>query len=81
MKNRIGPFFLLMFLSGCVVTASSGSRTEYEDKMKKIEKDYKEMKITKEEYLQLKSRANQQGSDAQKSESKSESINPDQSSL
>ena len=71
MKNLIGIFLLLMLLSGCVVTASSGSRTEYEDKMKIIERDYKEKKITNEEYIQLKNRASQQGSVAQKSDSMS----------
>jgi hypothetical protein len=52
---------MLIFLSGCIVTASSGTRTEYEDKMKTIERDYKEKKITKEEYIQLKNEASQQG--------------------
>ena len=71
MKNLIGIFLLLMLLSGCVVTASSGSRTEYEDKMKTIEKDYREKKITEDEYIQLKNRASQQGSVAEKSDSMS----------
>jgi hypothetical protein len=71
MKNLIGIFLLLIFLSGCVVTASSGTRTEYEDKMKIIEKDYREKKITKEEYIQLKNQASQQGSVEQKSDSMS----------
>jgi hypothetical protein len=66
MKNMIGMFLLLICLSGCMVTASSGTRTEYDDKMKVIEKDYKEMKITKDEYDQLKSRASQQGNAVQK---------------
>jgi hypothetical protein len=61
MKNLTGIFILLIFLSGCMVTASSGTRTEHEDKMKKIEKDYREMKITKAEYIQLKNQAGQQG--------------------
>ncbi len=77
MKNLIGIFLLLMLLSGCVVTASSGSRTEYEDKMKIIERDYKEKKITNEEYIQLKSRANQQG----KADQKNDTMSPGQSSL
>lgn len=71
MKNLIGLFFLLMLLSGCVITASPGSRTEYEDKMKIIERDYKEKKITNEEYIQLKNRANQQGKVGQKNDSMS----------
>ncbi len=50
-----------IFLSGCIVTASSCTRTEYEDKVKKIEKDYRQKKITKEEYIQLKNEASQQG--------------------
>ena len=62
---------MLMLLSGCVVTASSGSRTEYEDKMRIIERDYKEKKITNEEYTQLKNRANQQGKVDQKNNSMS----------
>ena len=66
MRNLAGAFLLLIFVSGCVVTASSGTRTEYEDKIKKIEKDYREMKITKDEYIQLKNQANQQASMAQK---------------
>ena len=61
MKKLIGIFLMLMSLSGCIVTASSGTRTEYEDKMKTIEKDYKAKKITKEEYIQLKNEASQQG--------------------
>ena len=60
-KNLIGVFLLLMCLSGCVTTAASGTRTEYEDKMKKIEKDYRDAKITKDEYIELKNRASQQG--------------------
>ena len=36
-------------------------RTEYEDKMKIIEKDYEERKITEKEYIQLKDLADQQG--------------------
>ncbi len=71
MKNLTSIFLLLMFLSGCVVTASSGTRTEYEDKMKKIEKDYGEKKITKDEYIQLKNQAGQQGSVGQKSDTMS----------
>ena len=71
MKNLIGIFLLLIFLSGCVVTGSSGTRTAYEDKMKKIEKDYREKKITKDEYIQLKNQAGQQGSVGQKSDSMS----------
>jgi hypothetical protein len=66
MKNLIGVFLLLIFLSGCAVTAASGTRTEYEDKMKKIEKDYREMKITKDEYIRLKDQANQQARAGQK---------------
>jgi hypothetical protein len=69
MKKLTGIFLLLIFLSGCVVTASSGTRTAYEDKMKKIEKDYREKKITKDEYIQLKNQASQQGSVGQKSDS------------
>ncbi|MDP2921361.1 MAG: hypothetical protein Q8O12_03215 [Candidatus Omnitrophota bacterium] len=61
MKKLTGVFLLLIFLSGCAVTASSGTRTEYEDKMKTIEQDYREGKITKEEYTQLKNQASQQG--------------------
>ncbi len=57
MRNITGIFILLIFLSGCVITASSGTRTEYEDKLKKIEKDYKEKKITEDEYIQLKDQA------------------------
>jgi hypothetical protein len=68
MKKLTGIFLLLIFLSGCVVTASSGTRTAYEDKMKKIEKDYREKKITKDEYIQLKNQASQQGSVGQKSD-------------
>jgi hypothetical protein len=71
MKNIIGIYFLLIFLSGCMVTASSGTRTEYEDKMKIIEKDYKEMKITEAEYIQLKNQAGKQGSVGQESNSMS----------
>lgn len=66
MKNLTGIFLMLIFLSGCVVTASSGTRTEYEDKMKKIEKDYREMKITETEYIRLKNQVNQQGRVGQK---------------
>ena len=66
MKKLTGIFLMLIFLSGCVVTASSGTRTEYEDKMKKIDKDYKEKKITKEEYIQLKNQASEQGKVDQK---------------
>lgn len=62
-------FILLMFLSGCVITASSGTRTEYEDKMKQIEKDYHDMKITKNEYNRLQDRALQQGKASQKNDS------------
>lgn len=61
MKNLTGIFFLILFLSGCMITASSGTRTEYEDKMKIIEKDYKENKITEAEYIRLKKQASQQG--------------------
>jgi uncharacterized membrane protein len=61
MKKLIGVFLMLIFLSGCIVTASSGTRTEYEDKMKTIERDYKAKKITKEEYTKLKNEASQQG--------------------
>ncbi|MDO8602702.1 MAG: hypothetical protein Q7O04_02505 [Candidatus Omnitrophota bacterium] len=61
MKKLTGIFLMLIFLSGCIITASSGTRTEYEDKMKIIEKDYKEKKITKEEYIQLKNQASQEG--------------------
>jgi len=57
MRNITGIFILFIFLSGCVITASSGTRTEYEDKMKKIEKDYREKKITEDEYIQLKDQA------------------------
>lgn len=71
MKNSAGLFFLLMCLSGCVITAASGSRTEYEDKLKKIEKDYREMKITKDEYIQLKGLVNQQARAKQESGSMS----------
>jgi hypothetical protein len=67
MKNLIGIFLLLICLSGCITTASSGSRTEYEDKMLKIEKDYKDMKITKDEYILLKNRASEQGKSARES--------------
>jgi hypothetical protein len=77
MKNLIGIFLLLMLLSGCVVAASSGSRTEYEDKMKTIEKDYREAKITKDEYIQLKDRASQQG----RADQKNDSMNTGQSPL
>ena len=66
MKKLTGIFLLLIFLSGCVVTASSGTRTAYEDKMKKIEKDYREKKITKDEYVQLKDQASEQGRADQK---------------
>ena len=59
--NIMGVFLMLIFLSGCAVTAASGTRTEYQDKMKVIEKDYREMKITEAEYIQLKDRASQQG--------------------
>ncbi|MFA5389211.1 MAG: hypothetical protein WC312_05600 [Candidatus Omnitrophota bacterium] len=61
MKKLTGILFLLIFLSGCIVTASSGTRTEYEDKMKKIDKDYREKRITKEEYIRLKNQASQEG--------------------
>ncbi len=71
MKNLTSIFLLLIFLSGCMVTASSGTRTEYEDKMKIIEKDYKEMKITEAEYIQLKKQAGKQGSVGRKSDSMS----------
>lgn len=68
MKNLIGAYFLLIFLSGCMVVASPGTRTEYEDKMKIIEKDYKEMKITEAEYIRLKNQAGKQGSIGQESD-------------
>jgi len=71
MKNLIGLFLLSVFLSGCAITAASGTRTAYEDKMKQIEQDYKDMKITKEEYIQLKNRASQQESAGEKSGSMS----------
>ncbi len=71
MTNLIGMFFLLIFLSGCAVTASSGTRTEYQDKMDIIEKDYREMKITEAEYNQLKNRAGGQGKVTQKNSSTS----------
>jgi len=61
MKNASGIFILLIFLSGCMVTASSGTRTEYEDKMKIIENDYREKKITKAEYIELKHQAGRPG--------------------
>lgn len=61
MKDLIGVFFLLMCLSGCVVKAASGTRTEYEDKMKLIERDYKEKIITRDEYIRLKNLTSQQG--------------------
>ena len=61
MKNIIGIFLLPMLLSGCVTTASSGTRTEYEDKMKIIEKDYRENNITMAEYIELENRADRQG--------------------
>lgn len=61
MKKLTSVFLMLIFLSGCIVTASSGTRTEYEDKVKKIEKDYRDKKITKEEYIRLKNEASQQG--------------------
>ncbi len=70
MKNLISVFIMLIFLSGCIVTASSGTRTAYEDKMKKIEQDYREKKITKDEYIQLKNRA-----------SKQESVGPESGSM
>ena len=70
MKKLTGIFLLLIFLSGCVVTASSGTRTAYEDKMKKIEKDYRQKKITKDEYIQLKNQASEQGKDDQKNGSR-----------
>ena len=72
MKKLTGIFLLLIFLSGCVVTASSGTRTAYEDKMKKIKKDYRENKITKDEYIQLKNQASEQGSVGQKNGSTKE---------
>jgi hypothetical protein len=75
MRKATGIFFLLMCLSGCVITAASGTRTEYEDKMKKIEKDYREMKITKDEYIRLKNLANEQV----RAEQESGSMSPGQS--
>lgn len=74
MTNRAGIFLLLIFLSGCTVTASSGTRTEYQDKMKIIEKDYSDKKISKAEYIQLKNRASEQGKVAQQNNS----MSPDQ---
>ncbi|GEM_PF-2571796 len=67
MKYIAGAFLLVIFMSGCIVTGSSGTRTEYEDKMDIIEKDYRDMKITKAEYIELKDRASQQGKVGQKS--------------
>ncbi|MBF0252814.1 MAG: hypothetical protein HQL29_03265 [Candidatus Omnitrophica bacterium] len=61
MINLISMFFLSVLLSGCIVTAASGTRTEYVDTMKSIEKDYKENKITEAEYEKLKERASHQG--------------------
>ena len=66
--NIMGVFLMLIFLSGCAVTAASGTRTEYQDKMKVIEKDYREMKITEAEYIQLKAQASEQGKIAQKND-------------
>ncbi|MBF0494241.1 MAG: hypothetical protein HQL28_03820 [Candidatus Omnitrophica bacterium] len=73
MTNLIGVFILSIFLSGCMITAASGTRTEYEDKMQVIEKDYREKKITKDEYILLKSRASQHGDVAQRDGSMSPS--------
>lgn len=67
MKNLIGLFLLLMFLNGCAITAASGTRTDYENKMAKIEKDYRDMKITEAEYIRLKNQAGRQGTVGQNS--------------
>ena len=75
MKNLIGLFILSILLSGCMVTASSGTRTEYENKIKVIEQKYKEKKITEAEYIQLKDQAGKPGNVGQRSES----VNSDQS--
>lgn len=64
MKNLTVVFLMSIILSGCIVTASSGTRTEYEDKMKIIEKDYRDKKITEDQYIQLKDQASQQGKTA-----------------
>lgn len=61
MKNLMGIFLVLMFLNGCAVMPAPGSRTEYEDKSKEIDKDYKDNKITKDESIKLKDQASQKG--------------------
>ncbi|MBF0217267.1 MAG: hypothetical protein HQL30_09785 [Candidatus Omnitrophica bacterium] len=68
MANLAGIFLALMLLTGCVITGASGTRTEYEDKMKIIEKDLSEHKITRDEYAIQKDRASQEGSASQKNE-------------
>ena len=61
MRNLIGIFFLFMVLNGCAVMPAPGSRTEYEDKSKEIDKDYRDNKITKDESIKLKDQASQKG--------------------
>ena len=74
-KNLAGIFLIVICLSGCIITAASGTRTEYEDKMKIVENDYRDRKITKDEYIQLKKRASQQGAANQKNEPMSSAQN------
>ena len=73
MKNLIGIVLVSVLLSGCITTASHGTRTEYEDKMKQIEQDYQDKRITRDEYIELKERVNRQAKTAQQSSS----VSPD----
>ena len=67
MKNLIGIVLVSMLLSGCITTASHGTRTEYVDAMQKIEQDYSDKKITEDEYIELKDQAERQAKAAQQS--------------
>jgi len=73
MINLIGMLLVSILLSGCITTAASGTRTEYQDTMKTIEKDYSEGKITKDEYEKLKERASHKGDAARENGSMSPS--------
>ena len=73
MKNLIGIVLVSMLLSGCIVTGSHGTRTKYEDTIGQIEQDYRDKKITRDEYIELKDRANRQAKTAQETSS----ISPD----
>lgn len=61
MRKLTGMFIFIVCLNGCAINAAPGTRTEYEDKSKKIDQDYKDNKITKDDSTRLKDQASQGG--------------------